>query len=44
MLNCAESNEVLYACRDGAPVQYIRNSTYNTERIVVNIIERMYLV
>ena len=41
MLNCDEGNKVLYACRDGAPVQYIRNSTYSTERIVVNIIERI---
>ena len=41
MLNCDDNNKVLYACRDGAPVQYIRNSTYNTERIVVNIIERI---
>ena len=41
MLNCDENNKVLYACRDGPPVQYIRNSTYQTERIVVNIIERI---
>jgi hypothetical protein len=41
MLNCDDNNKVLYACRDGVPVQYIRNSTYNTERIVVNIIERI---
>ena len=41
MLNCDNENRVLYACRDGAPVQYIRNSTFNTERIVVNIIQRI---
>jgi hypothetical protein len=41
MLNCDDNNRVLYACRDGAPVQYIRNSTYCIERIVVNIIERI---
>lgn len=41
MLNCDGENKILHACRDGSPVQYIRNSTFNTERIVVNIIQRI---
>ena len=41
MLGCNESNKVLHACRDGTPVQYIRNSTFSIERIVVNIIQRI---
>jgi hypothetical protein len=31
----------LNACRDGEPVQYIRNNIYTTEKIVVNIIKRI---
>jgi hypothetical protein len=31
----------LKACRDGIPVQYIRNSIYSTEKIIVNIIKRI---
>jgi AAA domain len=41
MLGCGDDNKVLYACRDGAPVQYIRNSTFHIERVVVNIIQRI---
>ena len=41
MLGCNNENKVLQACRDGPPVQYIRNTTYATERIVVNIINRI---
>ena len=32
---------MIHAHRDGPPVQYIRNTTYTTERIVVNIINRI---
>jgi hypothetical protein len=32
---------LLLSCRDGIPVQYIRNTTYNTEIIVLNIIKRI---
>jgi hypothetical protein len=41
MLNCDDTNMVLYASREGVPVQYIRNSSFNTERIVVNIVQRI---
>lgn len=41
MLNCNDTNKVLYACRDGVPVQYIRNSSFNTERIIINIVQRI---
>ena len=41
MLGCDNNDKVLQACRDGPPVQYIRNTTYATERIVVNIINRI---
>lgn len=41
ILGFYESNKVLHACRDGTPVQYIRNTIYSIERVVVNIIQRI---
>jgi AAA domain len=41
MLNCDNTNTVLYASREGVPVQYIRNSSFNTERIIINIVQRI---